>query len=148
MKKIYSLIFLLALFCSVNVMSIENYPADHVHDHQQVKDKNYNQSHLKYNIKTYSCDLRSYSNQCREYSILEGAKDTFEELDEGCESMSGTFKQTICPSDEILTTCMDIVRNYHKPDVIYDNYYYQGNPSAWTKKTVMRVCGDLGGELE
>jgi hypothetical protein len=125
------------------VTAVENYPNSHEHDNvrEQVD------HHMITNIQTYSCDLKVYSNQCREYIILVSAIDTFQELKEGCESMRGSFKQATCPKEEILTSCADIVRNYHKPDVIYDNYYYLGKPSDWSKEVITRVCGDLGGEL-
>lgn len=145
MKKNTSLFYLLLAVCSTELVAVENYPDSHNHEHNGMKE---HADHKRAgNIKTYSCDLKAYSNQCREYRILASAVDTFQELKEGCESMSGRFKQTTCPAEEILTACTDIVRNYHKPDVIYDNYYYQGKPSAWTKEIITRVCGDLGGEL-
>lgn len=97
---------------------------------------------------TYSCNLVSYSNQCREYEILASAKDTLDELTDGCESMGGKFQKVDCPDENYLASCVDIVRNYHRPDVIYNNLYYSGKPTQWNLESVERVCGDLGGEIE
>jgi len=97
---------------------------------------------------TYSCNLIKASNQCREYEVLQSAKDTLNELREGCESMGAEFKQSNCPSRREVASCNGIIRNYHRLDVIYTNRYYRGAPSLWDRETVERVCGDLGGEIE
>ncbi len=97
---------------------------------------------------TYSCKLMTYSSQCREYEILASATDTLAELSEGCKSMGGAFHKAQCPSKDYLASCVDIVRNYHRPDVIYNNYYYSIKPLSWKLPDVERVCTDLGGELE
>lgn len=100
-------------------------------------------------VQTYSCDLRQTHSQCRRYSLLEGATETLAELKEGCESMGGAFQPVTCPDIGVSGICVDIVRNYHKPDVIYDNVYYQGQPSSpWTQNTMEEVCKNLGGELQ
>lgn len=96
---------------------------------------------------TYSCNLIKLFSQCREYEVLATAKETLAELSEGCESMGGRFLKKACPADKALASCVDIVRNYHRPDVIYNNFYYTGEPSSWTLSGVARVCEDLGGEL-
>jgi len=127
------------------VTAVENYPDSHGHSHDLSRD--HADHHPGEGTETYSCNLISYTNQCREYSVLEGAEDTFLDLKEGCESMSGAFKKTVCATEGLTATCTDIVRNYHKPDVIYDNYYYQGKPSNWSNNVIERVCGDLGGEF-
>jgi hypothetical protein len=126
------------------LMAVENYPDSHGHSHDQLRGQVGDEE--QDGIQTYSCNLITYSNQCREYTILEEAKATFSELKDGCESMSGTFKNKVCPTENTMASCTDIVRNYHKPDVIYDNNYYLGLPSQWTKEIITRVCGDLGGE--
>lgn len=95
----------------------------------------------------FSCNLYAYSKQCRKYEILEGAKTTLSEIQEGCESMGGIFSSEQCPSTNVLAECRDIIRNYHQPDVIYLNIYYESADLLWTLDTVTRVCGDLGGEL-
>jgi hypothetical protein len=150
MRNIYRLFYLTLIVSCTQVTAVENYPDSHSHNHKHKHEdiKEHTSNDAVSNIKIYSCDLRSYSNQCREYSILASAKDTFNELKSGCESMKGSFNQSTCPVDNIIASCTDIVRNYHKPDVIYDNFYYQGKPSSWTKDVIVRVCGDLGGELD
>ncbi len=92
---------------------------DHSHGHMPSPESG--------NTGSYSCNLREYLNQCRQYSIANDAEETVRELKEGCESMpDGKFQATICSTSGLSSRCVDIVRNYHKPDVIYDNYYYSG----------------------
>jgi len=115
-------------------------------------DDSHHQDHEKFlpsreNTKTYTCDVSLMSNQCRRYEILSGSDDTLNELIESCESMGGKFELSVCPAVNEIARCIDIVRNYHRPDVIYDNIYYSGASSIWDEPTVARVCIDLGGEL-
>ena len=99
-------------------------------------------------LETYSCDLREYSGLCRQYSIAAGADETISALKEGCESMpDGRFQEVECSTSALSSRCIDIVRDYHKPDVIYDNYYYSNTKGDWTREKTQRVCGDLGGEF-
>lgn len=148
MKAIYRITSLLLLSTCTKVMAVENYPDSH--NHRLTKTHNH-EAHVKSgsrrNFQTYSCDLISYSNQCREYDILTSSRATVQELKDGCESMTGQFRQRLCPTKSMMASCEDIVRNYHKPDVIYNNLYYTGKPSFWTQEVIERVCGDLGGEL-
>jgi len=135
----------LSLLLSFSSPAVENYPHHHHHSHDHARHNHFQQGGP---MKTYSCDLIDYSNQCRQYEILESANDKVEELTDGCSSMGGSFTAEQCPHDkELLAECVDIVRNYHKPDVIYSNFYYAGSPSNWDKGTLDRVCGDLGGEF-
>lgn len=109
-------------------------------------------------VQTYSCDLRQTHSLCRRYSLLEGATETLAELKEGCESMGGRFEPVACPASDQAGACVDIVRNYHKPDVIYDNVYYNGTGQLdampqqehppWTPDTMAEICENLGGELQ
>lgn len=95
----------------------------------------------------YACNIIHYSNQCREYEILDGAKTTLEDIKSGCESMKGSFLNNVCPTENLLAVCSDIIRNYHQPDMIYSNHYYLSKTSIWTIDLVEDVCGDLGGEF-
>lgn len=100
------------------------------------------------NTQEYSCNLIRFAGICRQYEIAVTATDTARELKEGCESMQNAkFTQSSCPEKGLTSKCVAIVRNYHKPDVIYDNYYYGIRHSRWTEAEAKRVCGDLEGEF-
>lgn len=94
----------------------------------------------------HSCNLKAMNGQCRQYSLLESSQDTLADLRDGCESMGGKLVPSACPDADLVGSCVDIVRNYHKPDVIYDNFYYEGDASQWTRSSMQEVCGNLGGE--
>jgi len=66
-------------------------------------------------------------------------------LKESCGSMGGNFEQLHCPSSKYISVCSEIIRNLHKPDVIYNTFYYGGNQSLWDIESTQRVCGNLGG---
>jgi hypothetical protein len=128
------------------LMAVENFPDSHKHQHHQIVEKGQQQDN---NSGLYTCDLLAYSNQCREYEILYGAKKTLFEIKDGCESMNGVFSNHVCSDQNVLSACRDIIRNYHQPDLIYSNYYYVGSPSNshWSLESTKRVCSDLGGEF-
>lgn len=96
---------------------------------------------------SYACDLRVVTNQCREYEVLDNAKNTLKELSDGCVSMGGRFSPEQCSEQLRLFICTDIIRNYHQPDVIYSNSYYDSAEGQWQEENTKRVCGDLGGEF-
>ena len=93
---------------------------------------------------TYVCDLRTASAQCRTLSVLKQSVQTIADLEEGCTSMGGTFALGACPDTGLLARCNDIVRNDHKPDVIYDNHYYA---DAQAPSDIARICQNLGGHF-
>jgi hypothetical protein len=99
---------------------------------------------------TLSCDLRNTLQQCREYRLLANASESLAEMKEGCQSMGGKFSNEICPDSDIVGACNNLVRNYHQPDVIYNNVYYQSNKKSetvWIPDSIKQVCSDLGGVL-
>jgi hypothetical protein len=96
-----------------------------------------------HSAETYSCNLIATSKLCREYKINPKMQHKVKELQEGCESMGGAFKQDQCPEGKRVGACKDIVRNYHRHDLIYDSYYYRGAPNNWTADEVARVCDNL-----
>lgn len=93
---------------------------------------------------TYACDLRTASAQCRTLSVLKKSVQTIADLDDGCTSMGGTFAPGACPDTQLLARCNDIVRNDHKPDVIYDNHYYA---DVEAPGDIARICQNLGGHF-
>ncbi len=95
-------------------------------------------------LMTYACDMRSTSAQCRTLSVLKTSVQTIADLEDGCTSMGGTFAPGTCPDTGLLARCNDIVRNDHKPDVIYDNHYYAG---AQAPGDIARICQNLGGHF-
>ncbi|MDX1694235.1 MAG: hypothetical protein R3208_10745 [Ketobacteraceae bacterium] len=97
----------------------------------------------------YSCHLQDFSHQCREYPIPEDVKSKLPDLKQSCESMpQGRFNSRKCPPDNLVGKCIHIQRNYHDPKtLIYDNHYYGGDGSPWTRDEMARVCEDLEGEL-
>lgn len=101
-------------------------------------------------ILTLSCDLRAQLKQCRQYSVLASATETRAEMEAGCTSMGGQFSYETCPDENRIGACVNVVRNYHRPDVIYDNLYYQ--PQKATKEgrkleELEQTCADLGGSF-
>ena len=142
-------VFLVAVLHLSASVAVENFPDSHTHHHDAVIGHSHSAKNIKKTILSdvYACNLYDYSKQCREYEILEGAKTTLSEIQEGCESMGGSFSAQRCPSNDILGECRDIIRNYHQPDVIYLNKYYHSETEVWTLEIITRVCGDLGGEL-
>ena len=128
---------------AVESMAIENFPDSHAHDHALVGsvETSTNMSEV------YACNLIKNIHQCRDYEILDGATSTLTEIKNGCESMQGSFSPQACTKANLLASCRDIIRNYHQPDVIYTNHYYQGASSIWTDALVQEVCQELGGEL-
>jgi hypothetical protein len=126
------------------LMAVETFPDSHNNQHHEIVGKGQQQDNSS---AVYTCDLLVYSNQCREYEVLEGANMTLSKIKDGCESMSGVFSKKACSDQEVLSTCRDIIRNYHQPDVIYSNYYYVGSSSNWNLESTKRVCSDLGGEF-
>lgn len=137
-------VLLLFLINSSLVMAIENFPDSHNQDHHGTVELLENRDN---SFEVYACNIIGYSSQCREYEILDGAKTTLAEIKTGCESMKGEFSNKACPKDKVLALCTDIIRNYHQPDVIYANHYYQGKTSIWSIPLIKEVCGDLGGEV-
>ena len=95
----------------------------------------------------YSCDLRKFSSQCREYPISKDIAFKLNELKLSCESMpNGLFMEGICSSEMRTGRCLTIVSNYHdSKSIIYDNHYYQGVNSIWNKIEIKRVCEDMDG---
>ena len=141
MHGLHSIIFISCLLFSASLMASETNHDKHQHFSAEGNAQ-------EGGTQVFSCMLRQHSSLCREYVILDGAVETVSELKEGCESMpAGKFEAQSCSTSGLSGRCMDIVRNYHKPDVIYDNYYYSNRKNNWTKEMVQRVCGDLGGEL-
>ncbi|MFT6905346.1 MAG: hypothetical protein ACJAS1_002001 [Oleiphilaceae bacterium] len=134
----------LVLVKTPQLMAVDNFPDSRNHQHHDIVGKGQQQNNRS---GIYTCDLLTHSNQCREYEVLEGAKTTLSDIKDGCESMSGSFSKHACSGQKVLSSCKDIIRNYHQPDVIYSNYYYIGSPSNWTFESTKRVCSDLGGEF-
>jgi len=138
---IFSTLLLSSLLLSTSVQASEKH-------HPHFVDKPLQATSQDRGTQVHSCMLRQHSSLCREYVILDGAVETISELKEGCESMpAGKFESQSCTTSGLSGRCMDIVRNYHKPDVIYDNYYYSSRKNNWTQEKIQRVCSDLGGEL-
>lgn len=129
---------------SIKIMAIENFPDSHDDHHHHVVGNSYKENSAN---QRFSCDLRVYIGQCRDYEILDNAQTTLAEIKEGCESMSGLFSEQTCVETKRLSVCSDIIRNYHQPDVIYTNTYYEDQKSNWTVASTQRICGDLGGEF-
>lgn len=98
-------------------------------------------------LMTYACDMQSTSAQCRTLSVLKTSVQTIVDLEEGCTSMGGTFAPGTCPDTSLLARCNDIVRNDHKPDVIYDNHYYVSADTTSTPSDIARICQNLGGHF-
>ena len=99
-----------------------------------------------------SCDLRVQLEQCREYSVLASASETLAEMQAGCTSMGGKFSNVKCPDENSIGACVNVVRNYHRPDVIYDNLYYQSQSQTGAKEPrkleeLKQICADLGGSF-
>jgi hypothetical protein len=100
------------------------------------------------NTREYACNLIRFAGICRQYEIAVNAKDTVQDLKKGCESMQNAkFSEGSCPTKGLTSKCVAIVRNYRRPDVIYDNYYYGERHKRWTTEEAKRVCGDLEGEF-
>lgn len=97
---------------------------------------------------SYSCDLRSAFAQCRHYSVLRDASASLANVEESCQSLQGVFQRAPCPKERRAAICSNIVRNLHQPDILYDNHYYAGYDTQWSQDDLVRVCGDLGGDLE
>ena len=146
-RKLTLFINCVLMLWAAAVQAAEDNPHDHHnhnhdHDHARVVKKPMG------NTQEYSCNLVRFAGICRQYQIAVNATETLAELKEGCESMEDAgFEQAACPARGQTAKCMDIVRNYHKPDVIYNNYYYGTLHSRWNEAEVRRVCGDLEGEF-
>lgn len=97
--------------------------------------------------KIYSCNLQSFSQQCREYPIPKDVEFKIPLLTEGCQSMpGGKFQLGECPGDNVAGRCNKILRNNHdSKSLIYDNVYYKNAASPWTWEEIERVCADLEG---
>ena len=141
------LIYIICAFLSTSAMAAadkdehKHHHHDHDHSHKPQVAKPMG------NTKEYACNLIRFAGICRQYEIAVGATDTVKELKEGCESMEdASFTQAACPKRGLTSKCVAIVRNYHKPDVIYDNYYYGERNPRWKEAEAKRVCGDLEGE--
>jgi len=97
------LVLILCLPVYVHASPHTHHKGSHQHEHR-LSTANHDHHSRDYLIKknpplhgNYVCNLVSYSNQCREFEILEGAKTTIEDLKGGCESMGGGFSSNICP---------------------------------------------------
>lgn len=98
-----------------------------------------------------SCDLKRVSSQCRDYRLLATSEATREEMQEGCVSMGGYFHDQQCSPSGALASCRNIVRNYHRPDVIYSTLYYppsQPNALAPELSQLKQTCQNLGGSFQ
>ena len=96
---------------------------------------------------TYSCNLASHSNICRQYAIPLNRHDQIAELSEACETIpEAKFRKAPCDTTHLAGRCVKIVRDHHNPDIVYDNYYYQSESSPWNASEVERVCTDLEGQ--
>jgi len=89
------LVLILCLPVYVHASPHTHHKGSHQHEHR-LSTANHDHHSRDYLIKknpplhgNYVCNLVSYSNQCREFEILEGAKTTIEDLKGGCESMGG-----------------------------------------------------------
>lgn len=94
----------------------------------------------------YACDLRAVFNQCRQYTLEEGAAENIARLAQGCASMGGSFGKQTCSASGVSGICRDIVPDYRKPDVVYDNYYYKDASRRWSTSVIQHACTTLEGE--
>lgn len=94
----------------------------------------------------YACDLRGGFSQCRQYTFELGASENIARMEAGCTSMGGVFGELRCPIRRVSGVCRDIVLDYRKPDIAYDNYYYQDASGRWTPSAIQRTCTALEGE--
>jgi hypothetical protein len=127
------------------ISAIEKNPEEDLKKEARTKPRINFQISAPHKAKTYSCRLLQHSYQCREYEIIPTAKHILNDLIESCGSMGGNFEQSHCPSTKHISVCSEIIRNLHKPDVIYNSFYYGGNQSHWDIESTQRVCGNLGG---
>lgn len=147
-RQLRSVIAVCLLFNASMLVSAEDQQDNHDPEHHH-KHGNAEVEHRPgENVRVYSCNLISYSNQCREYVIADEEIEKTRPLKGGCESMGGTFQQADCPVQSRLSRCANNMYNEHDPDtVIYSNHYYPGEIGDWTDENVQRVCDGLGGRF-
>jgi hypothetical protein len=137
----------ITLLLCTNVSGTENKSGEkHLNEETRSRPVINFQNSAPHKSKTYSCNLLQNFYQCREYGIIPTAKIILNDIQESCESMGGEFRQTHCPTLSQISVCSEVIRNLHKPDVIYNNIYYSGNQSHWDIETTQRVCDNLGGK--
>jgi hypothetical protein len=97
----------------------------------------------------YSCQLMSFSHQCREYPMLKAEPDKLAALKASCESLpNAQLVKAHCPQANQLAQCQNIVRNHHDPKtLVYNNIYYSGPNSPWNTQDVQRICADMEGRM-
>ncbi|MFT5717815.1 MAG: hypothetical protein ACI9T7_002013 [Oleiphilaceae bacterium] len=138
-------LLVVALQVPLTISAIEKIPEEDLKKEAPTKPRINFQISAPHKAKTYSCKLLQHAFQCREYKIIPTAKHILNDLKESCGSMGGNFEQLHCPSSKYISVCSEIIRNLHKPDVIYNTFYYGGNQSLWDIESTQRVCGNLGG---
>lgn len=100
--------------------------------------------------KPFACELPIVSSLCREYQVIENSiEKTATKLNEGCQSMGGTFHSGHCPATAIIGRCHNIPYNEHDhKSPIYSNFYYQSDAKIWQTADIQRTCLNLGGVFE
>lgn len=97
-----------------------------------------------------SCDMKAINRQCRDYALLESSSKKLDEMREGCKSMGGHFSSKRCSTDNVLSSCRNIVRNYHSPDVIYATTLYKSEDPTQADINLndrRYTCQSLGGSF-
>ncbi|MCP5206539.1 MAG: hypothetical protein H7A01_04985 [Hahellaceae bacterium] len=122
----------------------------HYHTHSEHRSSHQVEHGAAQTSKPFACELPIASSLCREYQVFDNSiEGTAAMLNEGCQSMGGTFHSGHCPKTAIIGRCDNILYNEHDhKSPIYSNFYYQSDAQIWQAANIQITCLNLGGVFE